>query len=106
MRGGEHDDFVGAGRTRSGVGAADDGIEVRHDAHAPPGRVGRAAARAVHLGRRLVLVPGAERAVTSVRPGIERGRRERVRARRTPGCEEHPTTAQLVPPQFRHGYRG
>ncbi len=101
--GGEHDDFVRAGCARSGVGAADDGIEVRHDAHAPPGRVGRAVARAVHLGRRQVLVAGAERAARRRVRASARGRRERVRARRAPGCEEHPTTAQLVPPQLGHG---
>ena len=48
---------------RRGCVAADDRVEVRDDADAPARRVGRAGAGAVHLGRGLVLVAGAERAV-------------------------------------------
>ena len=105
VRGGEDYDLVRASRARSGLGTADDGVEVRHDAHTPPGSVGRAVARPVDLGRRQVLVAGAERArIRSLR--IRRLRTERVRARGAPRCEEHPATAQLVPPQFRHGRSG
>ena len=57
VRGGEDHDFV-----RAGHAVADDRVLVRHDAHAPARRVGRAGTEARDLGRRLVLVAGAERA--------------------------------------------
>jgi hypothetical protein len=58
----DHDHLVRAVGTCTAAFVADDGVEVRYDAHSPPGRVRRAGAEAEDLRWCFVLVAGTERA--------------------------------------------
>ena len=98
----EHHHLMGAGRSRGGVGAADDGVEVRERPQAPAGTVRGAAADARDLRWGLGFVAWAKRA----RHGFDQSGRAAtngVGARGAAGCQQHELAGQRVVAQLRHG---
>ncbi len=98
LRGEDHD-FVCAGHA-----VADDRVLVRHDAHAPVGRLRLARADARDFRRRLGLVSFAERAALDPRRHRFVLHTERVGPQRPRGCEDDAITGELVDEQLLHSH--